>query len=257
MRYPVLALIMVTSVSIFTSIGCKETSIGQPCQFNWPEDANGGAKPCTSLPQCHPLLQTPTGTVPADACPLDCIEMPTIQCNDLICVATQVPNDYQQMNGQCNLEDNPTDTQCPKKLSGCMGYCTRECNSDDDCPDGYTCRSPAPYSTTLPCAKDQEDQWPDNCTDDCVDTGYLITATTTMCNPADENCCPSASEKNKCRQENGQYDTCCYCICSKFCPVINTKICRKEVYDEAMFPKGKLSDEAFTTLNECYQRTGQ
>jgi hypothetical protein len=269
MRYPVLALIIITALSTCTSIGCKDPSIGQPCQFTWPENDTGTANPCTSLPKCHPLLNpsnTTVGGVPVAACTLDCVENSTIQCEDLICVATQVPDDYQQMNGQCALVDNPSDTQCPKKLSGCMGYCTRQCDTDKDCPKDYTCNTTAPYS--LPCSTADQEKWGETCTGDCVTQGHQVDSPSTTCDFTADNCCPAAPTetstpsylalvKNRCNQDNGQYNNCCYCICKRFCPVITQKVCRKNTYDAKMFPNGKLSDDDFKALDKCYQSTAQ
>ncbi len=185
MRYSVLALIVITTVSILIPIGCKESSIGQPCNFDWPEKDKAKnpetITPCTSLPKCHPLLNpsSTTGGVPVAACPLDCIVNSAIQCVDLICVATQVPDDYQQMNGQCSLESNPDDAQCPVKLSGCMGYCTKECNTDKDCPKDYTCDKTAPYS--LPCGTADKPNWGEKCSGNCVTQGYQVDSPSTTC----------------------------------------------------------------------------
>ncbi len=250
MRYSVLALIVITTVSTLMLIGCNESSIGQPCQFDWPENDSGTATPCTSLPQCHPLLNpsSTTGGVPVAACPLDCIAISSIQCVDLFCVATQVPDDYQQMNGQCTLVDNPSDTQCPKKLSSCMGYCTKECNTDKDCPKDYTCNTTAPY--TLPCSDADAVNWGTVCTADCIPSGQQIPgqASGTNC-PSDVNICKNDITSN--------YNTCCLCICSKFCPLLKQKVCRKSTYDAKLFPNGSLSDADFNTLNQCYQQSSQ
>jgi hypothetical protein len=274
MRYSVLALIVITNVSVLIPIGCKQTTIGQPCQFSYLENTGStNPAPCTSLPQCHPLLADPSGGVPGPACPLDCIQTSPIQCEDLFCVTTQVPNDFQDMNGQCTLVDNPSDTQCPKTLSSCMGYCTKECNTDKDCPKDYTCNTVAPYS--LPCSTADQSNWGETCTGDCVTQGLQVDSPSTTCDVTADNCCPAAPTpastpptetstpeylalvKSRCNQDNGQYDNCCYCICSTICPWQNLKVCRKSTYDAKMFPNGSLSDADFNTLNGCNPQPSQ
>jgi hypothetical protein len=257
MRYPALALVIIASASILVTVGCKEATIGQPCQFDYIKSYSEDPAPCTDLPQCHPLLASPSGGVPGPACPLDCIQTNSIQCEDLICVATEVPDNYQEMNGQCTFVDYPTDTQCPVRLSGgCMGYCTRECETDKDCPKNYTCNPTAPYEGSLPCDTGQENLWADDCTSGCIKSSHLVDAPGTTCDPTADKCCPSASEKDKCTMDNGkpnpEYTGCCYCICSRFCPFIKQKVCRKNTYDAKMFPNGTLSEDAFNnTLKKC------
>jgi len=248
--------------------GCADEPIGQPCTFSWPLTGEGeDAHPdCTILPACQPLqaaVEMPAaGTPPAnDACPVDCIQLPSLQCTNLICVATQADEggEYPDgvshkaenvMNGECRAD--VTQTDCPSAPYGCMGYCTKECLSDASCPKGYRCSAMAPFGANMRC--DNEELWGDGgltagspdptkqCTDGCIPTGQPVNGV--IC-PSSRITDGEAYDYAKC--ESKDYQQCCACMCNQYCPLLTKKFCRKIAWDHDMFPG------AVTTNNDCQQ----
>ncbi|MBW1808330.1 MAG: hypothetical protein JRJ87_09065 [Deltaproteobacteria bacterium] len=219
--------------------GCGDKPIGQPCTFSWPRNLEG-VEDCNAYPTCAPLQLTegevtvnPDGTAKNDACPIDCIQLPSLQCENLICVATQVEGDSVNMNGQCKEELAKSSVGCPNAPLGCMGYCTKECLSDASCPKGYNCSPMAPFGSTLKC--DDEAKWQTDCTATCIENGQSPPDTTDVT-------CPSSVEGDPaynygvCDQD--EYAKCCTCICYRFCSLLSKKFCRKSSWDEGMFDKG-------------------
>ncbi len=212
--------------------GCGDPPIGQPCMFDWPRDA-ANIPDCSSYPRCHPLQKVQSGDVSInnDACPIDCIQMPSLECENLICVATQIGDDAQHMNGQCyDVQPGEPSHDCPADQTPkvrCMGYCTKECLTDAGCPKGYSCSAMAPFETTLNCEKESE--WSTACTDDCNNPPPMADCPTS--DPTDPGYDPTYA---KCNQT--AYASCCACICYQFCPLLSKKFCRKSNWDQGMFP---------------------
>jgi hypothetical protein len=168
-----------------------------------------------------------------DACPIDCIQIPSLECENLICVATQIDGNYQNMNGRCGTDIQLA--ECTSASFGCMGYCTKECLTDAGCPKDYKCSAMAPFETTLQC--DIEAEWASNCTASCIRGG----------NDNDHGgTCPDSgvgTDYGVCSQTD--YSKCCACICYQFCPILAKKFCRKARWDESMF------GDAVTTATGC------
>ena len=239
MRLVASAFITSCVVLVFLT-GCGDKPIGQPCTFSWPRDVDG-VEDCESFPTCAPLqLTSGAVTVNNDSCPIDCIQLPSLQCENLICVATQVEGDFVHMNGQCDEELAKSTVGCPNAPLGCMGYCTKACLSDASCPKGYSCSPMAPFGSTLNCS--DEAKWQTECTATCFENGQ---------DPGTGVTCPSSDSGDPgydpaygvCDQAD--YGRCCACICYRFCPLINRKFCRKSSWDEGMFP------DAITEAAEC------
>ncbi len=244
-------------ISSFVTVGllssCADEAIGQPCTFSWPvADFGGDLKTdCNDLPRCHPLEEDTIGTNPErDACPVDCIQLPSLECTNLICVATQVdegPDAYMHVNGRCASDVPRTECQGAAGASeegsaayGCSGYCTKECLSDASCPKGYRCAPMAPFGENLNC--NDEAQWGDNCTDSCTDAGA---------DPGTGVTCPaSGSDVDYTVCDYGDYSKCCSCICYRFCPLLTKKFCRKVQWDESMFSDGVVNSAA---ASQCQQ----
>ncbi|RLB56895.1 MAG: hypothetical protein DRI34_08470 [Deltaproteobacteria bacterium] len=223
-------------------VACGEAPIGQPCTFSWPRD-DQGAIDCQAYPTCAPLQDTSSSppTVNNAACPTDCIQLPSLQCENLICVATQIPGDVTHMNGSCST-DLAGGTECTDAPVGCLGYCSKECLSDASCPKGYSCSHMAPFGTNLNC--ENEADWGTSCTTTsaCVEAGASPTG-----NPEDK--CPSsvAGDPNYDYSvcEQGNFARCCACICYRYCPLLSKKFCRKTSWDDSLFP------DAETTNSDC------
>ncbi len=249
--------------------GCADEPIGQPCTFSWPDikdpsDPTGQRviKDCASLPVCKPLQAgDQMGATPLNnACPVDCIQLPSLQCTNLICVATQAEEGAageqasDVMNGQCSAAVQQGD--CPGAQFGCMGYCTKECLSDSSCPKGYRCSQMAPFGENMRC--DDETLWGDGgatpgnpdptqqCTNDCVPTGGTPQGTSVTCPSSRLGDANYGYES--CSQQ--EYAGCCTCMCDRYCPLLTKKFCRKVQWDDGMFP------EAITTRTDCKQQPG-
>lgn len=223
-------------ISLFSltivAAGCGDPPIGQPCRFDWPKEESGTLN-CEKFPKCHPLQSTLEGSVSINnqACPIDCIQMPSLECENLICVATQIDDDAMHMNGQCfDIQDNePFPPDCPSEQNPqvrCMGYCTKECLTDAGCPKGYSCSAMAPFEATLTC--ETESEWSTSCTATCNDSPPEPDCPTS--DPNDQDYDPTYA---KCQQSN--YSGCCACICYQFCPILSKKFCRKSGWDSGMF----------------------
>jgi len=232
----------VVCCTCFCLAGCGEVPIGQPCTFSWPRDAEGTTD-CSDYPACAPLQDT-SGAVSVNdnACPIDCIQMPSLQCENLICVATQIEGEHKHMNGQCT-EDLTAGTECSGDAElGCMGYCTKECLSDASCPKGYSCSPMAPFGSTLNC--ELEKDWGESCTATCTKAGDTPDAHPDLDPP-----CPSSVEGDANYDyglcDDSRYSSCCACICYRFCPLLTKKFCRKNSWDEDMFP------DAITERDDC------
>jgi len=257
--------------------GCSDEPIGQPCSFRWPVtekvDQNGDVvlddegnpeltDDCGSYPTCAPLQKTsePLEEEPRNnSCPVDCIQMPSLECTNLICVATQVEEDtevdgvpyswYRLMNGECNtdlitdkttscVQEDEQGVEIATAKFGCKGYCTKECLSNASCPKGYRCTQMAPFGENMRC--DNEEEWGDVCTDSCQPTGSDL---------VDGKKCPSSVEGDTentfdyglCDME--EYNHCCTCICYQFCPLLTKKFCRRIQWDHKNFPDGVISPE--------------
>ena len=235
--------------------GCVDDAIGQPCTFSWP--ATEDKTDCTDLPRCHPLEALVGSEVPGaeparDACPVDCIQLPSLECTNLICVATQVDEGadaYMHMNGRCNADVPRTecmggspDTETGQADWGCSGYCTKECLSDASCPKGYRCAPMAPFGDNLGC--EVEEDWGENCTESCTPAGDTPDGTTVTC-PASGGADPDYA-----LCDYGDYAKCCTCICYRFCPLLTKKFCRKVQWDEGMFPDGVVNENV---AQDCQQ----
>jgi hypothetical protein len=228
MRAAVFTIVLTMGLSLLLA-SCGEKPIGQPCNFGWPKNADGTAN-CTKYPACRPLQEN-TGTVNLNnnACPIDCIQMPSLECENLICVATQIEGNSENVNGVCwTPEPNePGGGDCPDAPVRCKGYCTKECLTDASCPKEYKCSAMAPFGSTLQC--DDEEAWDTNCTANCTPGG------TAGCPNSGQNADYGVCDL----QENAG---CCACICYQFCPILTKKFCRKRGWDEKMF-------EAAITIN--------
>jgi hypothetical protein len=228
-----------TFVVLAVLTGCGDKPIGQPCTFSWPRDTEG-VEDCESYPTCAPLqLTSGAVTVNNDSCPIDCIQLPSLQCENLICVATQVEGNSVNMNGHCDTELAKSTVGCPNAPLGCMGYCTKECLSDASCPKGYSCSPMAPFGSTLQC--DDEAKWQTDCTANCVENGVKPDGTDVTC-PSSVEGDPSY-DYGVCDQDD--YAKCCSCICYRFCSLLSKKFCRKSSWDDGMFP------DATTNASEC------
>ncbi len=232
MRVPAFAIVVGMGLSLLLC-GCGEKPIGQPCNFGWPKKTDGTTD-CSKYPACHPL-QADTGSVTLNnnACPVDCIQMPSLECENLICVATQIEENSQNMNGVCWApQAGEPAGDCPNSPVRCKGYCTKECLTDASCPKGYRCSAMAPFGSTLEC--DDEETWDTECT--------------TSCTPGGTEGCPNSGQNadySSCDQEEN--DNCCACICYKFCPILTKKFCRKKSWDKDMF------EDAITENPNCGQ----
>jgi len=221
----------VFSAALLSMLGCGDAPIGQACTFGWPKNSSL-ATDCTGLPICHPL-QKAGSSLNDSACPVDCIQMPAMDCENLICVATQVEEESSHMNGQCLGTGDPDfayqSPDCSGAAFGCGGYCTKECMSDASCPKGYRCSAMAPFKDTLNCAN--EDAWGTECTESCTDEGL---------SPPDSSIiCPSSKKESANYKlcNDSTYSKCCACICNQFCPILSKKFCRKVEWDRKMFNK--------------------
>jgi hypothetical protein len=236
MRAVVFAIVFTMGLSLLLS-GCGEKPIGQPCNFGWPK-STGGTADCSAYPACHPL-QNNSGQVSVNdnACPVDCIQMPSLECENLICVATQIEGDYQHMNGICWKPDpnEPGGGDCPDAQVRCKGYCTKECLTDASCPKEYRCSAMAPFGSTLRC--DREEEWASSdpakkCTNACDSYGETPDGTSVVCPSSDKN---DGDDYNYENCSSPDYSTCCACICYQFCPILTKKFCRKRSWDDKMF----------------------
>ena len=234
MRLVASALISFCAVIAVLS-GCGDKPIGQPCTFSWPH-VDDDTEDCDEYPTCAPLQKTGGAvTVNNEACPIDCIQLPSLQCENLICVATQIEGNSIDMNGHCHVDLAKSTIACPNAPLGCIGYCTKECLSDASCPKGYSCSPMAPFGSTIKC--DDEAKWQTDCTATCVENGQKPDGT--------EGTCPSSGVGNYGDCDKADYARCCTCICYRFCSIINKKFCRKSSWDISMFP------DAETTASEC------
>ena len=235
---------MMLIVAVAAAAACGEAPIGQPCTFSWPRDADGNIN-CNDYPTCAPLQDTskPLG-VNNDACPQDCIQLPSLQCENLICVATQIPGNVSNMNGQCS-EEITGSAECPDAPMGCTGYCSKECLSDASCPKGYSCVHMAPFGTNLNC--EDEKDWDTSCTTSasCVKAGE---------SPPDNPSivCPTSDPDDPNRAfsvcDQGAYQQCCTCLCYRYCPLLEKKFCRRDTWDDTLFPNAK------TNRGDCQQQ---
>jgi len=228
MRAVVFAIVLNMGLSLLL-FGCGEKPIGQPCNFSWPKRSDGSAN-CDEYPACHPLQEDSGAKVLNNAaCPIDCIQMPSLECENLICVATQIEGDALHMNGVCWTPEanEPGGGDCPDADVRCKGYCTKECLTDASCPKEYKCSAMAPFGTTLEC--DNEDEWGTSCTPDCTAAG------TAGCPTSGQN----ANYGDCDLPENAR---CCACICYQFCPILSKKFCRKRSHDEKMFKDAVTSN---------------
>jgi hypothetical protein len=235
MRAVVFAIVVTMGLSLLL-FSCGEKPIGQPCNFGWPKRADGTAN-CDEYPACHPLQDGSGGvTLNNNACPIDCIQMPSLECENLICVATQIEGNSQNVNGVCwTPEPNePGGGDCPNAPVRCKGYCTKECLTDASCPKEYRCSAMAPFGSTLKC--DDEDAWDTECTAQCTHGG------TAGCPTSGQNADYSVCDL----QENAG---CCACICYQFCPILTKKFCRKREWDD----REKMFGAAITNNVECGQ----
>jgi hypothetical protein len=220
MRVPVFAIVVGMGLSPLL-FGCGEKPIGQPCNFGWPKQADGTPN-CAEYPACHPLQEDAGGvTLNDNACPVDCIQMPSLECENLICVATQIEGNSENMNGVCWTHQTREPVgDCPDAPVRCKGYCTKECLTDASCPKAYKCSAMAPFGSTLRC--DNEEEWGSACT--------------TSCTPAGTQGCPSSgpeADYSVCDLDVNA--GCCACICYQFCPILSKKFCRKKSWDDNMF----------------------
>lgn len=214
--------------------GCGEVAIGQPCIFSWPRDQNG--TDCQSYPTCAPLQDTSSGTtLNNNACPIDCIQLPSLQCTNLICVATQIEGNNTNINGECSADLAKESVDCPNAALGCKGYCTKECLSDASCPKGYHCSPMAPFGSTLQC--DDESKWGTECTGSCTEAGATA--------PSGVTCPSSTGDADYSNCDNPDYAGCCACICYRYCPLLSKKFCRKASWDKGLFPN------ATTNASSC------
>ena len=209
--------------------GCGDPPIGQPCTFSWPKTEDGSSD-CSDYPTCHPL-QEDAGSVNLNnqACPIDCIQLSSLECENLICVATQIESDSEHMNGRCG--EDVESAECGSAPFGCMGYCSKECLTDAGCPKGYSCSNMAPFGETLRC--DNEEDWASSDLEKkCTATCYAAGETP----PGSGIPCPgSGPEADYSNCNTSSYSRCCACICYQFCPILAKKFCRKNKWDEDMF----------------------
>jgi hypothetical protein len=218
------SLAIVATVSLAGSSGCVGDDTGSPCQFSWYENQ------CNDFPQCAPLQDTSGAvTINNRSCPSDCLQLQSMECENLVCAATQITEGSTEeqnyhMNGQC--ESPSVSTTCPSAPLSCMGYCTKECLSDASCPKGYSCSHMAPFGGNLRC--DPPEQWGDNCTDSCTKAG--------------QGACPSTSSQSWDRSicNDPANSSCCACICRTYCPLAQKRFCRKKGWDQNMFPNAKV-----------------
>ncbi len=256
MRIVGLAGVILITGFAFPFAGCSDEPIGQPCSFRWPltegvdEDGNPElTDDCGSYPTCAPLQDTSgkPGAEPENkSCPVDCIQMPSLECTNLICVATQVEEDvevdgvqysrYRLMNGQCTTEIKKCGDQ--DVTFGCMGYCTKECLSDASCPKGYRCTQMAPFGENLRC--EEEKEWGDVCTDTCQPTGFDLEGGR-KCPSSVEGDTENTFDYALCDMK--EYNHCCTCICYQFCPLLTKKFCRRIQWDHKQFPAGVMPQE--------------
>ncbi len=252
MRMVRLGLVIWITAAMLCGAGCSEEPIGQPCTFNWPVNAEDETI-CEDYPACAPLQDTGgvIGDEPANTnCPVDCIQLPSLECTNLICVATQVESSAevdgatlpreQLMNGQCSADVVRTECTADGEAAfGCMGYCTKECLSDASCPKGYRCARMAPFGENLRC--DDETLWGDGggdsglqCTDSCLPTGTDL---------GGGDVCPAsdAEDPDYSVCDLKEYRRCCSCLCYRFCPLLTKKFCRKVDWDQKLFPNGYVS----------------
>jgi hypothetical protein len=232
MRAPVFAIVVGMGLSLLLC-GCGEKPIGQPCNFGWPKKADGTTN-CDKYPACRPLQEDNGGvTLNNNACPIDCIQMPSLECENLICVATQIEGNSQNVNGVCwEPQAGEPVGDCPGAPVRCKGYCTKECLTDASCPKEYKCSAMAPFGSTLKC--DDEETWDTECTANCI--------------PGGTSGCPNSgkdADYGICDQKD--YAACCACICYQFCPILTKDFCRKRSWDEKMF------EDAITKNSECGQ----
>ena len=234
MRIPVFAIVAMMGLSLLLS-GCVEKPIGQPCNFGWPKNADGTAN-CNEYPACHPL-QEDTGVVNINdnACPIDCIQMPSLECENLICVATQIEGNSENVNGVCWAhEPGEPVGDCPDAPVRCKGYCTKECLTDSSCPKEYRCSAMAPFGATLEC--DDEEAWGTECTANCTQAGS-------------QGCPSSGRDADYSTCDLKENAGCCACICYQFCPILSKKFCRKREWDD----REKMFGAAETVNPTCGQ----
>jgi hypothetical protein len=257
---------------------CSDEPIGQPCAFSWPLTETSPENvevDCHQFPTCAPLQNTgqqPQEAPANDNCPVDCIQLPSLECTNLICVATQVEEPSgdlpkeQLMNGQCSAdlvtsgratceEKDQSGTVTYSAPYGCEGYCTKECLSDASCPKGYRCAPMAPFGENLRC--EDEAEWggdvevPESrdtrCTEDCLPAGADL---------GEGKKCPSSIEGDPkyvydyalCDQK--AYNRCCACMCYRFCPLLTKKFCRKIAWDQNLFPAGSVPRDELNCSDE-------
>lgn len=238
MRAVVFAIVLTAGLSLLLA-GCGEKPIGQPCNFGWPKQKIPGTDPpqfepdCSRYPACHPLQSSQEASLLNNkACPVDCIQMPSLECENLICVATQIENNAGNMNGKCWApgQGDEKDLDCPNANIRCMGYCTKECLTDASCPKGYKCSAMAPFSTTIECGETEEDEknWSQMCTTTCTKDGAVPAGAT-------DPCPKSGPGVNYEICNLTSHSECCTCICYQFCPILTKKFCRKNSWDDSMF----------------------
>jgi hypothetical protein len=197
-----------------------------------------------------------------DACPVDCIQLPSLECTNLICVATQAEEAsgqqaHEVMNGTCSAQVTYSECKTEPNAApyGCMGYCTKECLSDASCPKGYRCTPMAPFGQNLRC--DDENLWGDGdpvgtgtpdparaCTSSCVLTGGTPGGTSVTC-PSSRELDGATYDYAKC--DMADYQSCCSCMCYRYCPLLTKKFCRKVQWDQDMFP------DSITRATNCAQ----
>jgi hypothetical protein len=235
MRAVVFAIVLTFGFSLLLA-GCGEKPIGQPCNFGWPKDASGSPD-CSRYPACHPLqdasLFDAVNPINKGACPIDCIQMPSLECENLICVATQIEGDNDHINGECWKPEGDPDPICPSSNVRCKGYCTKECLTDASCPKAYKCSAMAPFGGTLNC--DDESLWATSCTASCTKGGQTPPGAT-------EPCPSSGTDVNYGVCDQKALAGCCSCICYQFCPILTKKFCRKRKWDQDMFKTAEVPD---------------
>ncbi len=207
-------------------------AVGQPCQFSWPiqaDDQDSLAPDLTSFPTCAPIQRT-DGVLGVNdqACPLDCLEMPSMACDQMICTATAVWDDPGHVNGQC-FEEQVDGASVVR----CEGYCTRPCQAEADCPAGMRCEPVAPFGPIMAC-QDPE-AWDDACMPNCVPAGEVPTGQQTACPSADPQD-PLYDDFASCWQDD--FAQCCACLCYQFCPLVEMRFCRLADWREDLFPGG-------------------
>ena len=249
MRAPVFVIVVMMGLSLLLS-GCVEKPIGQPCNFGWPKKADGTAN-CDEYPACHPLQDGSGGvTLNDNACPIDCIQMPSLECENLICVATQIEGNSQNVNGVCWAHEQGEPVgDCPDAPVRCKGYCTKECLTDSSCPKEYRCSAMAPFGSTVRC--DKEEEWASSepntkCTNTCVSYRGTPDGTSVVCPSSDKD---DGDDYNYENCNSSDYRTCCACICYQFCPILSKKFCRKREWDD----REKMFGAAITQNPTCGQ----